>query len=206
MVPEPLAPADRDELHRALRQISPLGDDDLAAVEDCTRLRSLARSAVFLRAGDRAVSCGVLLSGLVRVYFLLGDGREVTRGFTRPGEPVGSLSDLLLDEPARSCVDAVTDARVAEMPWAHVRECAARMPAWTSLLARITEQLYLIKAAREYELLALDAEARYLVFRARYAGFEPKIPLRQVASYIGVTPEHLSRLRRRLAGPAAASR
>ena len=51
---------------------------------------------------------------------------------------------------------------------------------------------------REYELLALDAEARYLRFRARYAALEAAIPLRQVASYIGITPEHLSRLRRRL--------
>ena len=59
-------------------------------------------------------------------------------------------------------------------------------------------QLYLLKARREYELLALDAEARYAAFRARFARLEDQIQLKQVASYIGVTPEHLSRLRRRL--------
>ena len=53
-------------------------------------------------------------------------------------------------------------------------------------------------ASREYELLALDAEARYLRFRERYASIEGAIALKQVASYVGVTPEHLSRLRRRL--------
>jgi CRP-like cAMP-binding protein len=95
-------------------------------------------------------------------------------------------------------VIALADARIAVVPWRRLREVVARVPAWTRYLAQVTEQLYLAKATREYELLALDAEQRYLRFRTRYAALEPRIPLRQVASYIGVTPEHLSRLRRRL--------
>jgi hypothetical protein len=74
----------------------------------------------------------------------------------------------------------------------------ARSPAWAAFLARVTQQLYLIKSEREYELLALDAEARYQSFRAAYAALESAIALRHVASYVGITPEHLSRLRRRL--------
>ena len=52
-------------------------------------------------------------------------------------------------------------------------------------------------------VLALDAEARYLGFRDRFAAIESQIALRTVASYIGITPEHLSRLRRQLGGRAS---
>lgn len=195
--------ADRALLHASLRRVAPFSDEDLAQLDRAQRgwrIRRLARGARFLEPGDTAVDCGSITSGLVREYFPLADGREVTRGFAGPGDYVGSLSDLLTGEPAKSAVVAETDARIVVIAWAQIRAAAAQRPAWASFLARVTERLYLAKAAREYELLALDAEARYLRFLAQYAALEPEIALRHVASYIGVTPEHLSRLRRRLAG------
>lgn len=51
---------------------------------------------------------------------------------------------------------------------------------------------------REFELLGLDAEARYRCFLERYPGLEASVSQRSVASYLGGTPEHLSRLRARM--------
>jgi CRP-like cAMP-binding protein len=165
----------------------------LAAIGKHVVVRRLVRGEAFLAAGDRATSCGTITEGLFREYYPLADGREVTRNFAGPGDLVGSLSDLLLERPARSTVTAETAARVIAIPWLVVRDAAP------ALVARITRELYLAKAEREYELLALDAAARYARFRSRFAALEPVIAQRHVASYIGVTPEHLSRLRRRLA-------
>ena len=194
--------ADREQFRSHARRISPLDDDALAAAESAGRVRDYARGALFLAAGDRAIDCGTMFTGVMREYYPLADGREVTRGFAGPGDGVGSLSDLLSGEPARSSIEAETDLRIGVVPWAHLQALAARVPAWERYVARVTERLYVVKAAREYELLALDAEARYLRFRARFAAIESQIALRQVASYVGVTPEHLSRLRRRLADGA----
>jgi CRP-like cAMP-binding protein len=203
MASEPLTASDRDAFRALMRRIGPLADADLAAVEVHLRVRRLTRGEAFLRPGDRAVECGTILSGMIREYFLLADGREVTRWFAGPGDNVGSLSDLLVAAPARSSVVAEVATRVVVLPWPRFRAITDQRPAWAHVLARITERLYLAKAAREYELLALDAEARYLRFRTQYAALEPAIALRQVASYVGITPEHLSRLRRRLGGAPA---
>lgn len=204
MVTAPLTDADRAAFRAAMRRLAPLSDAELEAVEAPARVRRLARGEPFLRAGELAVACGTMLTGLVREYFLLDDGREVTRGFAGPGDNVGSLSDLLQATPARSTVVAEAASAIVVVPWPTLRAIADQRPAWAHLIARITERLYLAKAAREYELLALDAEARYARFRARYATLEPAIALRQVASYVGITPEHLSRLRRRLLGATGA--
>ena len=199
MASAPLGAGDRAALHGYLTRISELGAADLA-VFDQARVRMCSRGERFLEAGDRAVDCGILLSGVMREFYPLADGREVTRNFAGRGDGVGSLSDLISGEPAKSSVVAETDSRLAVLPWRVLREAAERMPAWSCFIARIVERLYLAKAQREYELLALDAEARYAQFRKRFAALEDEIALRQVASYVGVTPEHLSRLRRRLAG------
>ena len=57
--------------------------------------------------------------------------------------------------------------------------------------------MLLDKAEREYELLGLDAAARYALFAERFPGLEARVAARHVASYLGITGVHLSRLRRR---------
>jgi CRP-like cAMP-binding protein len=198
MATEPLTTEDRTAFRGHLRRTAPIDDGDLSAAETHARIRVLASGTTFLHSGALATDSGTVLVGLVREFFPLADGREVTRGFSGPGDHVGSLSDLLGGGPALSSVIVEADARIVVIPWRRIRELGAQRPAWAQLLAKVTERLYLAKAAREYELLALDAEARYHRFRTLYAALEPAIALRHVASYVGVTPEHLSRLRRRL--------
>ena len=197
--------ADRTAFAAQLCRTSPFGEAELAALDGDLRIRRLRAGETFLQSGDRAVDCGAVLAGLTREYYPLDDGREVTRNFAGAGDYVGSLSDLISTKPARSWVTAELDSRIAVVPWRRIRDLVARHAAWAGFVAGITQRLYLAKAEREYELLALDAEARYLRFRTVYAALEPAIALRHVASYVGITPEHLSRLRRRL-GVAAARR
>jgi CRP-like cAMP-binding protein len=198
MSTEPPSAAERAAYAAHVRRTAPLGDADIAAIDAHVRIRQLRAGELFLCAGDVAVDSGIVLAGITREYYPLDDGREVTRGFAGPGNYVGSLSDLLVGQPARSSTVAEIDTRLAVIPWRRVRELAAQRPAWAEFSARVTERLYLAKAEREYELLALDAEARYQRFRTLYAAIEPAIAQRHVASYVGITPEHLSRLRRRL--------
>jgi CRP-like cAMP-binding protein len=199
-VAEAPSAADRGALAALVTRVVAIDDDAAAPLLDAARTRRLVRGELLLHAGDRATAAGVVVAGVMREYFPLADGREVTRNFAGPGDGIGSLSDLMSGEPSRSAIAAETDARVVTVPWQVLRSEADRNPAVAAFLARTVEQLYLTKARREYELLALDAEGRYLAFRARFARLEDHIQLKQVASYVGITPEHLSRLRRRLAG------
>ncbi len=193
-----LSAADRVAFTALMRRVVSFDDSTVAPILDAARPQQLTRGEVFLNAGDRATAAGTVVTGVMREYYPLADGRELTRNFAGPGDGIGSLSDLISGEPSKSAIAAETDARIVTVPWQVLRQEADRNPTIATFLARTTEQLYLLKARREYELLALDAEARYLAFRARFARLEDQIQLTQVASYVGITPEHLSRLRRRL--------
>jgi CRP-like cAMP-binding protein len=191
-------------------RLAPLADADVAAVAGHLRMRMLADGEAYLRSGAPATAVGLVRSGLVREAFLVADGRERVRAIGVAGDFAGSLSDLLAGGAARCEVIACAPTRIVTLPWAVVTAAMAARPAWRAVLATATQRLYLIKAEREYELMALDAAARYQRFRARMGAAGDELPLVHVASYLGITPEHLSRLRRRLglarARPAAASR
>jgi len=195
------SPSERDLAwwRRTMCRFSPLTDEEARAVESHVRLRSLDAGDAYLRAGDNCSEVGLVRNGLLRESFVLADGRERTRGFATVGDFAGSLSDLMRPGPARSEVAALAPTLVLSVQWSKVAAATARHPGWSALIAAAIKRLYLLKSEREYELLALDARARYQNFSDRWSAIESEIPLRHVASYLGVTPEYLSRLRRRLA-------
>lgn len=181
----------------AVRRVAPLDDAAIADGFARVRARSLARGEHLLRAGQTASDVAVVVSGLLREYFVLPDGTERTKALVLEGDFSGSLADLLSGEPSRAFVVAEEPTRILVASFAEYRALAARSPSWAGFAQRSLERLLLRKAEREYELLGLDAEARYAAFVRRCPGLEARVAARHVASYLGITPVHLSRLRRR---------
>jgi CRP-like cAMP-binding protein len=189
--------AERAAWARSLRALAPFDDAELAPLGARLVGVDLARGEHFLSAGSVPLRVGVIAQGVLREAFVRADGTERTRSFAVEGDLAGSLADLLRGGPARTLVVAEEDARVLCLPWSLLQQSLTRSPTMQAALHRVTERLYLLKSEREHELLALDAEGRYHAFRARFPGIEARVTQRHVASYLGITPEHLSRLRGR---------
>jgi CRP-like cAMP-binding protein len=188
----------RDAVVAAVQAISPMPDADAAALVAIGRRRRLARGEVLTRAGDLARQAAVVLNGGLREYYELPDGTERTKGFTLPGAFAGSLADLLASatgEVSTAWVVAEAPSEILALPWDRYVELVDSRPAWALFARRLAERLYVQKSEREYELLALNAAERYRRALARYPGLEDVFRLHHVASYVGVTPQHLSRLR-----------
>ena len=184
-------------LGRALEQIAPLTPADRAAIAGHVVRRAVDRGTILLREGDRCDWLGVVGQGVVRECFVLPSGIERTKSFAVEGDLVGSLPDVLADRVA-SCTIVAEDEAVL-----HTVESAAFL-AWLASSDgtrrwgwALLRRQYLRKADRERELAGMDANQRYAAFRKRFPGLEARISQRLVASYVGITPEHLSRLRSR---------
>ncbi|MFT3713564.1 MAG: hypothetical protein QM817_38395 [Archangium sp.] len=148
-------------------------------------------------AGDDPDDSGLVIDGVVREYYLHPDGSEHTRGFGLAGDAFGSMSDALQQRPSAVFVRAEAKSRVVFVRWSRVMALAKKSLAWERLGAALVQDLYLKKSLREYELLALDAMGRYQSLRTRMPELEKKVPATLIASYLGITNVHLSRLRRR---------
>jgi CRP-like cAMP-binding protein len=188
---------DREVYAAAMRRVAPLTDAAVREGLALVHVRLLPRGAYLLRGGERAHELAVVVSGLLREHFLLADGTERTKAFITEGEVSGSLADLISGAPSRAYIVADEPVRLLVGDFTGSEALVARHTEWRALRTALTERLLGIKAEREYELLGLDAEARYERFRERYPGLEARVAAKHVASYLGVTPVHLSRLRRR---------
>lgn len=190
-------PADLEVYHQAVTTFVAADPEMLAAGRAHLRAQTLPRGAFLLHAGDVATMVAFVVRGVLREFFTLPDGTERTKAFVVEGEISGSLADLLSGSASQASIIAEESTRVLIAPHAALRELGAHHDGWAQFGRRVKEALLARKAQREYELLALDAGARYAAFTERFPGIEARVAAKHVASYVGITPVHLSRLRRR---------
>lgn len=160
------------------------------------RERHIARNAVYLHAGDTAGSVGFVASGLFRMVYTV-DGEERTKDFQHEGQFTGSLASLLIGTPARFSVVAMEPSVLLEIRRERLFDLSDRFPVWDRMRRNYAEQLFLYKEAREASLLLDSPEERYLQFLRERPDLLQRVPLKHIASYLGITPEALSRIRRR---------
>jgi CRP-like cAMP-binding protein len=201
-VPFPSSAARRALAGMALR-LAPLDGDALAAVDALAQPRTFPPGALLLRAGERATWSFFVHRGLVREFYVGERGEEHTRVFVDAGGLTGSLLDLLYDGLAVTFIEAIEPTSALALSYREFDALCARHPALHQLARRLAEEAYVRKARREHEMLALPAARRHARWLAEHAGLDARLSRRHVASYLGITPEHLSRLRRAVRRPAA---
>lgn len=187
-------------MRQALRRVAPLSDEDIAALQAHSQRLTLGKGAALLQAGEMARFTGFVLSGGLREYYVLEDGTERTKGFNLPGEFAGSLSDLLSGQPSRVWITAEAPTVLAVTPWSIYEPLTRQSAAWSAFARQVAEGLYMLKVEREFELLTMDAAQRLERALARWPLLAQTFSQKDIASYVGVTPVHLSRLK--AGGPA----
>jgi CRP-like cAMP-binding protein len=100
--------------------------------------------------------------------------------------------------PSYFSVQSLADSELITFRYKDFQALYDRHVCWERLGRIIAEQLFINKETRERELLLLSAEARYRMFLERYGHLSGQIPQYHVASYLGITPVALSRIRRSL--------
>jgi len=153
------------------------------------------------RVGDRLLSGGeraewlfILERGLVREFYVSARGEEHTRVFVCEGGVTGSLLDLRSDAPSLTWIEALEPTRAFAIRFDAFNDLAARSPDIERLARLHAERMAIAKTMREYEMLALPASERLARWRRTHPHLEGRITRRLLASYLGVTPVHLSRI------------
>ncbi|HEY1086381.1 MAG TPA: Crp/Fnr family transcriptional regulator, partial [Archangium sp.] len=140
----------------------------------------------------------IVRSGLVRHYYVDAKGRESVKAFRGPGDFSAPYAELIQRKRSRTFIQALVKSELLAFDVAKFEALADGSLELQRLARRLVEQNFVWKEQREYEFLQLSAEERYRQFCAERPEHLAHIPQHQVASYIGITPVALSRIRARL--------
>ena len=181
---------------------APLSDAEQAELARVFVRREVAAREAVARPGSDAHEVLFVERGLLRFYYPGDDGRESNKAFVAAGEFAGALAAAALGLPLLYGIEALEPTALLAARHADWAALMDRGPAFERLGRRLAERILARKELRTRSLLLQSATERYTDLVAERPDLVQRVPQYHLASYLGVTDVHLSRIRRALAQPA----
>lgn len=178
-------------------QLTPEETDRFTSV---LKPRTLRRRQYLVQAGEVFRYECFVNKGSLRTYHVDNDGQEHIIMFAFEDWWTGDMYSFLSGQPALYHVEAMEDSELLLIEKNQLEKLYMDIPKLDRYFRILLQNAYISMQRRMSENRSLTAEQRYLAFINRYPQFEQRLSLKQIASYIGITPESLSRIRRQMAG------
>jgi CRP-like cAMP-binding protein len=186
------------ELYKYFNAISPLQDETWSMVERLFSEKTLQKGDYFINEGETAKQIGFLKSGIIRAFYRNNEGLEYNKHFFVDNNIFGGYSSLVTSTPNKIIQQTLTECHVLVANYSEITKLYDLFPEFERVGRRLAERYFVDKEQREVEIVLLNADERYLIFRRDYPQLEQQIPQYHIASYLGITPTQLSRIRRKL--------
>lgn len=160
-------------------------------------VRRQAGEPVFL-AGDAHPFLYVVIEGLMKAVYETEDGEAWIKSFVQEGQFIASAEALNPGGVASFSLIALEPCVLERIPYATLQALADRDLAWSRVVSRAALAFAARKEKRERELLTLTPEGRYRAFLAETPTLAARIPQKDLARHLGVTPVGLNRIVRRV--------
>lgn len=185
-------------IHDLLQQYPFLKQEDLDVLAIHTRTRSLEKGTYFIREGAICKEVAFVRSGTFRSYYISSTGEETTYCILFPGNFMTAYSSFITQEPSREYMQAITPAELLVIPKTIVDELERTNIRWLQFLKVMAEQQYIELEKRIFLLQQEKAAQRYQEMLLHHPEYLLQIPLQYLASYLGISTRHLSRLRKEM--------
>lgn len=190
--------AERQALHGILQSITPIPDGEWQWLAGTLKGHTFAAGDELIHQGGEDARIHFILYGLVRYFYRTKDGLERNHTFAAEENLVGCLPVYTGAGACSFTVAAIELTRTLEIPAEVFLSLDDRHECWLRMKLRLMQFLALRKEAREASFLLDSAEARYRHYLDCFQHLAERIPQYHVASYLGITPVALSRIRKRI--------
>ncbi len=172
-----------------------ISEDVIRRAVAFSQVKEFAKGTVIKSMGDEAGQSAIVLSGIVRSYYIDSDGNDMTRNFSM--ECGWCLDEGMIGYTQHHCMwEALEDSTLllfeAEKMKAMIYDSEELKSLWIEML----ESALRYKHYRENGFLTENATQRYLHFKKRFPYLSNRVPQKHIATYLGITPESLSRIRK----------
>ncbi|AZA54834.1 Crp/Fnr family transcriptional regulator [Chryseobacterium sp. G0201] len=174
-----------------------LSDEEFQRFSEPFELKKFNRKETALREGDYCLFEGFVLNGCFKVYFLTEDGFEQTLYFAVENWWITDIDSLINNVPSTLNIEALEESEVLMISKKDKEKLYETMPQVEKLFRIMNQNSSVALQRRILSLMNKTADKRYLEFLEKYPGLEQKITQQQVASYLGISHEFLSKIRKK---------
>ncbi|KIA96209.1 hypothetical protein OC25_03775 [Pedobacter kyungheensis] len=187
------------DLLEILGFIIPLPTPMQNRVKEESLIETFERKKILLSPGEIARRIYFIRSGFMRAYFIDEDGKECTTWFRGKGDLMISVTSFFTQQPAQEYIEVLQDSKVQSLTWLELNAYYADFKE-ANLIGRILIQKYYILSAESAILLRTQRpEHRYDMLLQNHPEIEQQTTQQNIASYLGISRETLSRIRRKKA-------
>jgi len=160
----------------------------------------LKKGDYFITDGQTAKEIGFLESGIVRAFYRNNEAIEYNKHFFVNPCFIGGYASLITKTPNQINQQALTDCNIQTARYGDIQTLYETCPDIERASRILAELFFVQKEQREIEIVLLDADQRYQIFQKDFPQLQQQIPQYHIASYLGITPTQLSRIRRKISG------
>ncbi|MCI1959352.1 MAG: Crp/Fnr family transcriptional regulator [Clostridia bacterium] len=171
--------------------------DFKSAIDSSSAEKNYPKDYAIIRQGDALNTLYFIINGIVRGYYLDESGREITKCFSKENQFAG-MEGLLGPSKASFSVECLEDVTCIALPYQIFHASTNISRQFYELLEKTSKTKMLDLENHYKDLMLLDAEGRYRMFLKRYASIEQRIKQEYIASYIGIQPSSLCRIKRKM--------
>ncbi|MFN6945807.1 MAG: Crp/Fnr family transcriptional regulator [Cytophagaceae bacterium] len=187
----------KDLLAKYISRFEKFNENEIKAIVENTQMESFKKGTIILEEGKICNKCFFILKGCLRQYQLI-NGEEKTTGFFIEGQAAVLYSSYLEKIPSEYYLSCVEDCVLTTGSREQELKLHKQYPKLEYLIHALMPQDYAKAQERIAILSCYNPEERYLKLLKTQPELLNRVPLHQIASYIGVTPESLSRIRKRV--------
>lgn len=186
----------KNYLIQHLNKYVSLSEENADLVLQYTEVKNYRAADFFIRSGEKCSKMAFLSKGVFRFYFFDINGNEVTSYFMKEDDFVTNITSFFEYSVSTGSIQAETDCTVVEISRGSWDLFCSKIPDWESSFQKIVNETLIAKVSFQRSLINLDAKNSYLQFLKTYPTILQRAPLNHIASFLGITPFSLSRIRK----------
>ena len=183
-----------------LRSIHPVSEGLEAALREM-EIIDVPKHTILLREGQREDYAWIVLKGLLRTYYIK-DGEDICSRFNHESQVLIAVATFYSRTPSHEYIEALEDSILAQIHYDQLQRIYREFPEFNFHARVLTEGYFTLSEQRLYLLRKNSAEERYRYFMAHYPEWLLRVPLKYIATFLGMNLETLSRIRKKVSlGP-----
>lgn len=187
------------QLQDYFNNILPLNEEEKAFVEEVFKERRVKRRQFILQEGEICKHNTFVLEGCFKMYFVDDSGKDHNLQFAIENWWIGDIGSFHSEEPSKLNIEAIENSVILQIKKVDQLKLFVDYPKFNRIFRVLAENAMVGLQKRTIQNISSTAEERYLDFLQQHPQFFNRISNVQIASYLGVTPEFLSAIRRKLA-------